>query len=498
MVSTNLLKMYYFLTCICFVILRFGFVHANQPTFEYGDCQEYGASYTYGNFVICYWIDYAPLQHGTAHCGNYDYAWVPDSGANDILYQLALTRGTTNIMYHIGYTIDYTTPTDYTVIGYGNGEPQNYSAFISAMDTSKTCVGFKDGHWDAIFCTLYREAFCSLVIDFTYGDCRENGVSYIDGLDLYCYWIDNTKQQSTNACGLEYSVIPNVEAQRVVNWLIKVRNLSSAGTYYHIGYKENPNRQNGVETHYGVAQDWTNWDVDEPNPTDNNIDNCIIIKQPYGFWRDYTCTLLLMSICSTVRKVSTCPKPVVFYGSTLLRQTGDTYGDTCHYVCDIGHVLVSGNLTRTCQIDGFWDYSPPVCRVETSQTTTEVISTPEPITSDMSTSRTTETTTSNQKVVETTTLSTSRTTSGLCICACSLVANITIDIEQRIEELTKLLTVDKEVLSSTIRRLTCADDPRPSSAYIGYTGAIVVGAVFTFIIIIDIINIYLFCKTFPK
>ncbi|CAG2189506.1 unnamed protein product [Mytilus edulis] len=356
-----------FLTCICIVVLKYGFIHANQQTYEYGDCQADGASYTYGNFVICYWIDYMPLQHGTTHCGDYDYAWVPDSGANDILYQLALTRGTANIMYHIGYTINYNSTSEYTVIREGNGEQQNYSAFISAMDTTKTCVGFKDGHWDAI-----------LFIDFNYGDCRENGVSYIDGVNLYCYWIDSTQQQSTNACGLDYSVIPDLEAQRVVNWLIKVRNLSHAGTYYHIGYKENPSGSN-VKTHNGVLQDWMNWDVNEP--IDNNLENCVIIKQPYGLWKDYTCTLSLMSICSTVRKV------------------------------------------------------------ETSQTTTEVITTPEVKSSDSSTSTLTttvmETTTNYQKVEETTTLSPSGTTFGLCICACSLVANITIDIEQRIEELKK-------------------------------------------------------------
>ncbi|XP_063410248.1 uncharacterized protein LOC134693384 isoform X2 [Mytilus trossulus] len=470
--------MNYFLTCICIVLLKYGSVHANQNIYEYGDCQEGGASYTYGHFVICYWIDFVPLQHGTTHCGDYDYAWVPDSGANDILYQLALTRGTANIMYHIGYTIDYSSSVDYTVIREVNGEPQNYSAFISAMDTTKTCVGFKDGHWDSILCTLYREAFCSLVIEFNYGDCKDNGVSYLVGLNLYCYWIDTTQQQSTNACDLEYSVIPDLKAQRVVNWLIKVRNLSHTGTYYHIGYKETPSGTNGVYTHYGVLQDWTNWDVSDSYPLDNNVDNCVIIKQPYGLWRDYTCTLSLMSICSTVRKVTRCQTPVVYDGSTLISQTGDIYGDTCHYTCDIGRVLVSGNLTRTCQMYGFWDYSAPVC-IETSQTTTEVISTPELKSSDISTSTTIvmETTTNTQKVEETTTLSPSGTTSNLCICACSLVANMTIDIEQRIEELKKILTVDKEVLSSTIRRLTCADDPRPSSAYIGYTGAIIIGTV---------------------
>ncbi|VDI61669.1 Hypothetical predicted protein [Mytilus galloprovincialis] len=219
------------------------------------------------------------------------------------------------------------------------------------------------------------------------------------------------------------------------------------------------------------------------------------------------------------------------------------YGDTCHYTCDIGHVLVSGNLTRTCLIDGTWDSSSPDCEeILTSDATTDIVSTADTIStaesttpksstaetstaglisSDMLTStvhqqvststnivmRTTsnhdipetttltETTTHNQEITETTTGVISGITNGLCICACSLSLNLTINIEQRIKELKKLLKVDKDILSSTIRRLTCADDPRPSSAYIGYTGALIIVAVFSLIIIIDIVNIYVFFKT---
>ncbi|XP_076087390.1 uncharacterized protein LOC143057845 [Mytilus galloprovincialis] len=209
------------------------------------------------------------------------------------------------------------------------------------------------------------------------------------------------------------------------------------------------------------------------------------------------------------------------------------YGDTCHYTCDIGHALVSGNLTRTCLTDGTWDGKLPVCQeILTSDATTDIVtttdktSTAEPttaqsISSDMPTSTMhqpvsttttistkttyiidipettlTEKTTHNHEITETTTGVSSGTTNGLCICACSLSLNITINIEQRIKELKKLLAVDKDVLSSTIRRLTCANDPRPSSAYIGYTGALIIVAVFSLIIIIDVVNIYVFFKTF--
>lgn len=130
----------------------------------------------------------------------------------------------------------------------------------------------------------------------------------------------------------------------------------------------------------------------------------------------------------------------------------------------------------------------PVSTTTISTKTTYIIDIPE--------TTLTEKTTHNQEITETTTGVSSGTTNGLCICACSLSLNITINIEQRIKELKKLLAVDKDVLSSTIRRLTCADDPRPSSAYIGYTGALIIVAVFSLIIIIDVVNIYVFFKTF--
>ncbi|CAC5399785.1 CSMD [Mytilus coruscus] len=431
--------------------------------------------------VICYWIDFAPMQHSTAHCGMFDYAWVPDSGADYILHQLALQRGSSSgAIYHIGYTLNYTTSTEYTVID-RNDKPQSYSAFTSTMDPSNTCVGFIDGHWDDIPCTLYREAFCSLVIR-----CQTPVVN--SGSTL----------------------------------------ISQTGDMY------------GDTCYYTC-------DIGHVLVSGNLTRTCLID----GTWDNSS------PVCNVIR----CQTPFVNSGSTLISQTGDMYGDTCYYTCDIGHVLVSGNLTRTCLIDGTWDNSSPVCNeILTSDTTTDIvsttdkistaesttdkisiagsttdkISTAESISSNMSTSTVhqqvstattivmkttyyldisetttltetitynqdmTKTTTYNQETTERTSGVTSGTTSGLCVCACSLFLNITIDIEKRIEELKILLAVDKKVLSSTIRRLTCADDPRPSSAYIGYTGAIIIVAVFTLIIIIDIINIYVFFKTFRK
>ena len=35
-------------------------------------------------------------------------------------------------------------------------------------------------------------------------------------------------------------------------------------------------------------------------------------------------------------------------------------GDTCTYTCDTGHELTNSN-TRTCQSDGSWSNSAPMC-----------------------------------------------------------------------------------------------------------------------------------------
>ena len=35
-------------------------------------------------------------------------------------------------------------------------------------------------------------------------------------------------------------------------------------------------------------------------------------------------------------------------------------GDTCNYTCNTGYVLTNSN-TRTCQIDGSWNSSAPMC-----------------------------------------------------------------------------------------------------------------------------------------
>ena len=59
-------------------------------------------------------------------------------------------------------------------------------------------------------------------MNFSYGDCKSNGVGYFDGSNLFCYWIDENLGPSHDACNGDFSVIESLDAQRVVNWLIKI------------------------------------------------------------------------------------------------------------------------------------------------------------------------------------------------------------------------------------------------------------------------------------
>ena len=56
-----------------------------------------------------------------------------------------------------------------------------------------------------------------------------------------------------------------------------------------------------------------------------------------------------------------CPLPVINVYSNVTGQTGNKFGDSIFYQCDPGYILISGNLTRKCLIDGKWDGSPPLC-----------------------------------------------------------------------------------------------------------------------------------------
>lgn len=97
-----------------------------------------------------------------------------------------------------------------------------------------------------------------------------------------------------------------------------------------------------------------------------------------------------------------------------------------------------------------------------------------------STDITSSTISGNQKI--------SSNTNVLCSCACS---NITIEtLQERLDHIKSILTVNKKVLSSTYRKLTCANDSRLSSKGIGATGLMVLIAIFGIIILMDITKLF--------
>lgn len=101
-----------------------------------------------------------------------------------------------------------------------------------------------------------------------------------------------------------------------------------------------------------------------------------------------------------------------------------------------------------------------------------------------STDITSSTSSGNQKT-------TASNTNVLCSCACTNISNITIEtLQERLDHIKSILTVNKKVLSSTYRKLTCANDSRLSSKGIGATGLMVLIAIFGIIILMDITKLF--------
>ncbi|CAC5400308.1 unnamed protein product [Mytilus coruscus] len=85
-----------------------------------------------------------------------------------------------------------------------------------------------------------------------------------------------------------------------------------------------------------------------------------------------------------------------------------------------------------------------------------------------------------------------------CLCPCDFVSkNITAEmLQSRIEELKRILTVDKTSLSSFIRKYNSAKDERPSSKAIGSMGILLLTLTICFIVLIDLSTFcqYIQCK----
>jgi hypothetical protein len=64
-----------------------------------------------------------------------------------------------------------------------------------------------------------------------------------------------------------------------------------------------------------------------------------------------------------------------------------------------------------------------------------------------------------------------------------------LELHEKIQEISKNLTVNKTNLSSEIRKKTCAEDPRPSSKYMGVVAVVFMGIYFGFLILVDCMSL---------
>jgi len=86
---------------------------------------------------------------------------------------------------------------------------------------------------------------------------------------------------------------------------------------------------------------------------------------------------------------------------------------------------------------------------------------------------------------------------GSCHCSiagCTVNRTIDVIVQEQIEEIKQILSVDKQQLSSTVRRKTCANDTRQSSFAMGTLGVIVIVGVFGAVMSADLLFFVSLCK----
>jgi hypothetical protein len=151
-------------------------------------------------------------------------------------------------------------------------------------------------------------------------------------------------------------------------------------------------------------------------------------------------------------------------------------------------------------MNNFYFQAPSALTITESQPTTEsTLATTE------STLGTTESTTTTTTTTESTTITTPSTSSqGNCTCpaGCVVKYNSTTysqeELNAEITQMKKELEVEKSTLSSTIRKKTSADDPRPSAKTTGYFGIIIIVFVIGGIVALDFPTLVIKLKTLAE
>uniref|UniRef100_A0A8W8MZT5 C-type lectin domain-containing protein n=1 Tax=Magallana gigas TaxID=29159 RepID=A0A8W8MZT5_MAGGI len=67
----------------------------------------------------------------------------------------------------------------------------------------------------------------------------------------------------------------------------------------------------------------------------------------------------------------------------------------------------------------------------------------------------------------------------------SFKEDTSVSLGEKIDNITKTLAVNKSILSSEVRKKTCAEDPRPSSKYLGLVAIIFLGMYFILLLLVD-------------
>ncbi|KAK3085621.1 hypothetical protein FSP39_006227 [Pinctada imbricata] len=86
-------------------------------------------------------------------------------------------------------------------------------------------------------------------------------------------------------------------------------------------------------------------------------------------------------------------------------------------------------------------------------------------------------------------------------CGCVCAKDVNIDnyaailsdpelVEQLTKNITKMLKIDRTVLSSTIRKKTSVADTRTSATYVGYVGIVVLVVSFGSLVMMDFTNLF--------
>ncbi|XP_056009258.1 uncharacterized protein LOC125651353 [Ostrea edulis] len=173
--------------------------------------------------------------------------------------------------------------------------------------------------------------------------------------------------------------------------------------------------------------------------------------------------------------------------------------------CDNSYYFLCSTIPNLASSESTTTESQPT--TESTSATTESTSaiTESTLATTESTSPTTEPTSPTTESTSPTTESTSATTTASspnnCTCppGCIVKYNSTIysmeELNAEIAEIKKELEVEKTTLSSTIRKKTSADDPRPSAKTFGYFGIIIIVFVIGGIVALDFPTLVIELKT---